>query len=75
MKMMVQRMAPFKTIEKARDTVRQIIAAGQYPAEGVTVYLRGGEYKIDRTITFTEQDNGTPEKPVVYASYPGETAG
>ncbi len=66
--------APFKTIEKARDTVRQVIASGQYPEEGITVYLRGGEYKIENTITFTEQDNGTETNPVVYASYPGETA-
>lgn len=66
--------APFKTIEKARDTVRQIIAAGQYPAEGITVYLRGGEYRIENTLTFTEQDSGTDVKPVVYSSYPGEVA-
>lgn len=65
---------PFATIEKARDTIREIIAAGKYPAEGITVYLRGGDYELTKGIEFTSADSGTAEKPVTYASYPGETA-
>ena len=66
--------APFATIAKARDTVRNIIKAGAYPAEGITVYLRGGDYVLSETLEFTDADSSTPEAPVVYASYPGEIA-
>ena len=40
---------PFATLEKARDTVRALNAAGKYPAEGVTVWLRGGVYLRDHS--------------------------
>ncbi len=66
--------APFKTIEKARDKVREVIAAGAYPKTGMTVYLRGGEYRLDKSLELGAGDSGTEEAPVVYASYPGETA-
>lgn len=62
---------PFATIEKARDTIRKL---DSLPDGGVTVYLRGGEYYIDETITFTPEDSGEVGKPIVYASYPGEEA-
>ncbi|WP_162613203.1 family 16 glycoside hydrolase, partial [Lachnoclostridium sp. An169] len=62
---------PFGTVEKARDTIRTLDVL---PDGGVTVYLRGGEYYIDETIVFTPEDSGEEGKPVVYASYPGETA-
>ncbi len=62
---------PFATVEKARDTIR---ALDTLPEGGVTVYLRGGEYYIDETITFTPEDSGEAGKPIVYASYPGEEA-
>ena len=66
--------APFKTIEKARDKVREIIAAGAYPDGGITVYLRGGEYEITKSVELGAGDSGTKENPVTYMSYPGETA-
>lgn len=66
--------APFQTLEKARDTVRAIIAAGAYPKEGITVYLRGGEYELSQSFVLGAGDSGTAEAPVTYASYPGETA-
>lgn len=66
--------APFKTIEKARDTVREVIASGEYPESGITVYLRGGEYQISNTFELGPTDSGTEEAPVTYMSYPGETA-
>lgn len=66
--------APFQTIEKARDTVRGIIASGTYPKEGITVYLRGGDYRLTKSLEFGAEDSGTDEAPVVYTSYPGEIA-
>jgi hypothetical protein len=62
--------APFRTLEKARDTVRGI---RPLPAGGVAVYLRGGVHNRTNTFTLSSQDSGTPGAPVVYAAFPGET--
>lgn len=63
--------APFRTLEKARDTIR---AMGRpLPAGGVTVFLRGGLHRRTTTFTLSSQDSGTPGAPVVYAAFPGET--
>ena len=66
--------SPFGSIEQARDKVREIIAAGAYPEEGITVYLRGGDYEMDKSLVFGASDSGSDGKPVTYASYPGEVA-
>src|SRR5207249_755907 len=40
---------PFATFERARDAVRQIIAAGS-PPRGVVVWIRGGIYERSATL-------------------------
>ncbi|MBR1970523.1 MAG: right-handed parallel beta-helix repeat-containing protein [Clostridia bacterium] len=65
---------PFSSIEKARDEIRRLRASGNNPAEGFVVYLRGGNYGLDKGIVFDAQDSGTSEAPIVYAAYPGEKA-
>ena len=65
---------PFKTLEKARDAVRDMISSGTYPEDGVTIYMRGGDYALSGSFELTGQDSGTAEAPVTYMSYPGETA-
>lgn len=58
--------APFRSIK-----------AAQYKARGqkgeVFIYLRGGEYRLDKTIIFTPQD-GNGDKQLLVSSYPGEQA-
>ncbi|AEE97826.1 FIMAH domain-containing protein [Mahella australiensis] len=61
---------PFKTIEKARDTVRAVIADGM--TSDMTVMLRGGTYYLDSTVTFDEKDSGRDGYKVIYKNYPGE---
>ncbi len=58
---------PFITLEKARDTVRQIPKS-----EPVTVFLRGGTYRLNKPVVFTPEDSGTVDGPITYAAYPGE---
>jgi hypothetical protein len=58
--------APFKTIEAAKE-----IARGQKGE--VTIYLRSGEYRLDKTLIFTPQD-GNKDKQLILLSYPGEQA-
>ena len=65
---------PFKTLEKARRSIRDIISSGAYPEGGITVYLRGGDYELDKSFELTYEDSGTDGNPITYMSYPGETA-
>ena len=63
---------PFRAVEQAQQEIRDRIAAGTYPPEGITVYLRAGTYPGN--ITFSQEDSGLPGGPVVYRAYPGERA-
>jgi len=65
---------PFATLERARDAVRQLKAAGQFPTAGVTVWLRGGVYLRDRSFDLDERDSGRAGAPVIYSTMSGETA-
>ena len=47
--------APFKTIEKARNAVRQI---NQAMTDDIVVVVGGGEYPINSAIEFNETDSG-----------------
>jgi len=57
---------PFRTLEGARDAIRKLKSGMRQPAGGVTVWLRGGVYRIARTFELDELDSGTKEAPVVY---------
>ena len=63
--------SPFATIERAQQELRKIKTEG-FPQKGISVYLRGGEYFIEDTITFSEEDSGTDSAPVVFRAYQGE---
>jgi hypothetical protein len=62
---------PFATLQRARDAVRGLKAAGPL-AEPVTVYLRGGVYRLERAIDFLPEDSGSPKAPTTYAAYRSE---
>ncbi|TLS48332.1 DUF1349 domain-containing protein [Paenibacillus antri] len=65
--------APFATLERARDEIRELKSSSGLPAGGVTVYVRGGEYELSHTFELNEADSGASDKPVVYTAYPGES--
>ncbi|MGG6314361.1 Ig-like domain-containing protein [Paenibacillus macerans] len=65
--------APFRTMEKARDAIRELKAEEGLPPGGVTVYLREGRYERETSFELREQDSGEAGKPVTYTAYPGET--
>lgn len=64
--------APFETVQMARDTIRAL--EGEIPAGGITVLLREGEYPQSEPLVFTPEDSGKAGSPIIYMSYPGETA-
>ncbi len=63
---------PFATLERARDEIRRMRAAGPLPVGGITVELRGGVYELARPIELTGQDSGTDNAPIVYRARRGE---
>jgi len=63
---------PLRTLEGARDKIRELKVAGFiYP---VDVYLRHGTYELDRTFDLTYQDSGNSNQDITYQSFPGEVA-
>jgi hypothetical protein len=61
---------PFLTLEKARNVIRGINKQSKY---GITIYLRGGVYSLDKTFVLEPVDSGSKEAPIKYVAYPGET--
>lgn len=62
---------PLATLQGARDAVRRLKAAGPLK-EPVMVFLRGGTYRVEKTIEFTPEDSGSKQFPITYAAQPGE---
>lgn len=53
--------APFASFEKARDTARALRANGY--DDQITIYLRGGEYYRETTLSLTSADKNLTFKP------------
>lgn len=62
--------APFKTLDKARQTVRTV--NGSMTGD-IVVYFRGGSYPFASPVTFNAADSGTNGFNIYYQAYPGET--
>ncbi len=62
---------PFATLERAREAVRSALRTGT-PGAAVTVYVRGGVYRLQESFKLDRRDSGTPGTPLVWRAYPGE---
>ena len=62
---------PFRTIEKARDTIKHGIENGQ--SRDFVVYIRGGKYYRDTPLMFLPEHSGKDGFDIVYRNFPGET--
>ena len=60
---------PFATIEKFKQAVRAI---NKDTTGDIVVVLRGGTYRIERTITFDAAHSGTGGHNVIYRAAPNE---
>ena len=61
---------PFASFQRARYAVRKSIASGLR----ASVLIRNGIYRFDSTFALGAKDSGRPERPVLWSTYPGETA-
>lgn len=64
---------PFASVARARDEIRKLKQSGNLPKGGIAVNLRGGFYQLTESLSFTQEDSGTAEAPVVYRAYKDET--
>ena len=60
------------SLTTARDHVRTLISS-QGMSTDITVYLRGGTYRLNSTFELSAADSGTNGHTIHYKSYPGET--
>ncbi|MFO7937904.1 MAG: LamG-like jellyroll fold domain-containing protein [Kiritimatiellia bacterium] len=64
---------PFATLERARNEIREIKNSGDgLPQGGVTVYLRGGVYRMQEPLVLTKKDSGRFDAPVIYSAWKDE---
>ena len=60
--------SPFKTLEKARDTVRGISKENT----NINIYIRGGEYRFNSSFELSAADSGSDTCSIVYSAYNNE---
>ncbi len=61
---------PFKTLEKARDKLREAMESSGN--KGGVVLIRKGKYELTSPLEFNETDSGSKDFPVVWQNYKGE---
>ena len=64
---------PFRTLERARDAIRELRRTTGIPIGGVTVWLRGGVYPVLSTFALTAEDGGAKNATVAYRGCEGKT--
>jgi len=60
---------PFATLERARDAVRAL--KKRTGDKGIIVQIRGGHYRLRRTVVFGMEDSGG-DSTITYEAFPGE---
>ena len=65
--------APFASLDRAREAVRQLRRDVPDRQKPIRVLLRAGTHRLNETVVFEPADSGSAECPIVYAAYPGET--
>ncbi|MBR4941441.1 MAG: right-handed parallel beta-helix repeat-containing protein [Clostridia bacterium] len=62
---------PFSEISQAQKKIRELKAATDFSADGITVVIKDGEYILKEGLNFTAEDSGTEECPITYVSENG----
>lgn len=60
---------PFRSLSRARDAVRSV---NQTMNADINVFLRGGNYPVTETLTFTPADSGRNGHKICYQAYENE---
>jgi hypothetical protein len=63
---------PFRTLERARDALRERRQREPLPPGGVAIVLKSGVYpRLKESFALTADDSGTATAPVIYCAAPG----
>ncbi len=62
---------PLASLQAASKAIRELKKSNGLP-DGVTVWLRGGDYQLSQGFRLTAEDSGTAMAPIVYRAFPGE---
>jgi hypothetical protein len=62
---------PFASLDRARLAVRHF--REKTPNRDITVLLRGGTYRLNRTVVFSLEDAASAGHSITYAAWPGES--
>jgi len=65
------KLAPFASLERARAAVRSLKQSIGLPADGVAIWIHGGEYALVSTFELGPKDGGESNRPVVYRAIEG----
>lgn len=63
---------PFASLERARDAIRALKSKNGLPEGGLTVWIRGGRYECQSTLTLGTEDSGTASASIIYRAYKNE---
>lgn len=65
--------APFASLQKALEHVRQLRATADESTFGeIHIILKGGIYRLSKTLVLTPEDSGTPSSPTIIEAAEGE---
>ena len=65
------RHSPFRTLRRARDEVRTL-PSRIFKEHDVHIYIRGGTYRLKKTLRLTAKDSGDYGHNVIWSAAPGE---
>ena len=63
--------SPLRTLQRARDKVRRL-PSRILQEKDVTIYIRGGTYRLGKTLRLTSKDSGRCGHNVIWSAAPGE---
>jgi len=63
---------PLATLHACQARVRKLLRSVTGARHSVTVLVRQGTYRLNKTLLLTSEDSGSPVAPVVWRTYPGE---
>ncbi len=63
---------PFATLERARDSIRQLKQRQGTLKQPVTILIREGNYFLTKPLVLTPIDSGAEDAPITYAAYKDE---
>lgn len=63
---------PFETFERTRDAIRDLKQKELIPKNGITIWLREGDYLRTQPLELTAEDSGTKDAPIEWRAYENE---